>query len=134
MTRQNRQANVELEWARAARAVREVDALMAQELWEASVSRAYYGMFHAARALAFTEGLESKTHAGLIHLLSVSLVRPGRFPADMILLLSQAQRLRQDADYETAVVFDGDSAREARDGLVRFQHACEEFLRQAGFL
>ncbi len=134
MTNENRLANVALEWKRADLALQEVDLLIGGGLWEAVVSRAYYGMFHAARALAFSEGLEARTHAGLIHLLSVNLVQPGRFPAEQIRLLNQTQRLREDADYEPAIVFDESAAREAQGRLVNFRLAAEDYLRKAGYL
>jgi uncharacterized protein (UPF0332 family) len=133
MTGDNRQANVGFEWARVDEAVREVDTLMGAELWSAAVSRAYYGMFHAARALAFSEGLEVRTHAGLVHLLSANLVRSGRFPSEMIRLLSQTQRMREDADYETALTFDRLAADDARTRLSAFRSETERFLRDGGY-
>ncbi|MCE7871357.1 HEPN domain-containing protein [bacterium CPR1] len=128
MTDDNRRANVALEWKRVEAARREVALLVGGRLWEAVVSRAYYGMFHAARAMAFSEGLESRTHAGLVHLLSLHLVQTGRFPAEMVRILNQTQRLREDADDEPAVVFDEQAALEASERLERFRDEAEKFL------
>lgn len=134
MTDENRRLNVASEWDRVDEAVREVEALQGGRLWGAAVSRAYYGMFHAARALAFAEGMEVRSHAGLVHLLSLHLVRTGRFPADQIRLLSQAQQLREDADYQVAALFDENAAREARERLLQFRDAARTFLCAAGLL
>lgn len=134
MTQESRLANIRFEWLRVEESLREVEILVAGRLWAAAVSRAYYGMFHVARALAFSEGLEVRTHSGLIHLLSSHLVRQGRFPAEMIRLLSQTQRMREDADYETALVVDEAAALDAQQRLLRFRQEGEGFLRSGGFL
>jgi hypothetical protein len=65
---------------------------------------------------------------------SVNLVRSNRFPAEMIRLFSQTQRMREDADYETALTFDRGAALDARQRLVVFTPAAEAFLRGGGYL
>jgi len=107
---------------------------MERGLWAASLSRAYYGMFHMARALLFSHGLEARSHSGLIHLLNAHMVRTGEFPREMAHTLSRLQRLREDADYQTAMRFDDEMAREARQSLLAFHSEAESFLRHKGFL
>jgi uncharacterized protein (UPF0332 family) len=63
-----------------------------------SVSRAYYGMFHAARAMLLEEGSKPKTHQGVISELG-KLFRESLDP-ELISEMSQIQSLREDADYE----------------------------------
>ena len=73
-------------------------------------SRAYYVVFHAARALLFSIGLEVKTHAGLVAMVGEHFVRPGRLSAELGRLVSRMQRDREDADYAAGAVFTADEA------------------------
>lgn len=134
MTEENRRLNVQFEYEKAEVSVREVHVLIEQDLWAAAVSRAYYGMFHLARALLFALGMEVRSHSGIIHLLSAHLVRTGAFPAEMIRAFSRMQRLREDADYQTAMRFDQETAQEARLALLAFRKETATFLREKGYL
>ncbi|MGE0491250.1 MAG: HEPN domain-containing protein [Vulcanimicrobiota bacterium] len=99
-----------------------------RRLWGGSVSRAYYAMFHLARALLYSLELESMTHTGMVGQLSLHLVRAGRFPAAQVRAFSQMQRMREDADYQAAVVFDEAGAREALNHMEAFRQATEACL------
>ncbi len=134
MTEENRRLNVRFEWEKAAAALMAVEALLEKSLWADAISRAYYGMFHLVRALLFSQGLEAKSHSGMIHLLSVHLVRTGDFPADMVKAFSHMQRLREDADYQSAMSFDNDTAEEAKQTYLEFRMETESFLRAKGYL
>lgn len=134
MTGENRRLNVQFEWEKAEESRQEIEALTERQLWAAAISRAYYGVFHLARALLFTLGLEARSHGGLVHLISAHLVRSGDFPPEMVHIFSRLQRLREDADYQTAMRFDEDTAKEALQYFLDFQAKTESFLRTKGFL
>ncbi|MHC9543536.1 MAG: HEPN domain-containing protein [Vulcanimicrobiota bacterium] len=134
MTEENRRLNVQFEYEKADVSVREVEVLIEQSLWAAAVSRAYYGMFHLARALLFALGMEAKSHSGMVHLLSAHLVRTEAFPPEMIRAFSRMQRLREDADYQTAMRFDQETAQEARLTLLAFRKETVTFLQEKGYI
>jgi uncharacterized protein (UPF0332 family) len=75
VTNENCRLNVKFEWEKAQQSLLEVEALMERSLWAAAISRAYYGIFHMARALMFSKGLEARSPSGLIHMFNVHLVR-----------------------------------------------------------
>jgi uncharacterized protein (UPF0332 family) len=100
VTDENCRLNIQFEWEKAGESLVEVEALVERNLWAAAISMAYYGMFHMARALLFSLGLEARSHSGLVHLLNAHLVRAGEFPREMAHTLSRLQRLREDADYQ----------------------------------
>jgi uncharacterized protein (UPF0332 family) len=110
VTEENRRRNIEDEIARADEAMRAAEALLSLRLFKDAVSRAYYAVFHAIRAVLLSRGIEPKTHAGAIHLLNVHLVRDGVLPASHNRLLAGLQRARELADYDAAVTFDADDA------------------------
>ena len=105
MTEENRQRNASEEIARASTCLQEARALHAAGLPYGAASRAYYAVFHAARALLVSIGLEARTHKGVSSALGEHFVRPGRLPAAMGRLVSRMQRDREDADYMTGAVF-----------------------------
>jgi len=78
--------------------------------------------------------VEAESHSGMIYLLSVHLVRTGDFPADMVKAFSHMQRLREDADYQSAMSFDNDTAEEAKQTYLEFRMETESFLRAKGYL
>jgi len=69
VTEANRRDNARNEAALGDDALRAADALLGLGLPNDAVSRAYYAAFHYARALLLTEGLEPKTHRGVVDLL-----------------------------------------------------------------
>lgn len=48
--------------------------LIEAEDWSDSVSRAYYGAFHAAQAILFSDGLSAKTHQGVFNLFGLHFI------------------------------------------------------------
>jgi uncharacterized protein (UPF0332 family) len=108
MTGENRRRNAVDELQRAEMCLREARALSSVALPYGAASRAYYAVFHAARALLISIGIEAKTHKGMVSLLGDHFVRPGRLSAEMGRLVSRMQRDREDADYETGAVFTPD--------------------------
>ena len=133
MTGENCRLNVLLELEKAEVSLQEVEVLMERSLWDAAISRAYYGIFHLARALLFSMGLEARSHGGVIHLLSMHLVRTGAFPGEMVRALSRMQKLREDADYQTTLHFDQEAAEESKNTFTRFKNTAESYLIKEGF-
>ncbi|MDQ7826410.1 MAG: HEPN domain-containing protein [Candidatus Eremiobacteraeota bacterium] len=134
MTEENKKLNVQFEWERAGESIRAAEVLLSQDLWADTVSKAYYGMFHLARALLFSLGMEAKTHGGMVHLMSMHLVRTGELPSSMVQDFSLMQKRREDADYQVAMRFERSNALEARELLLRFRKETETFLRLKGYL
>lgn len=105
MTGENRHRNALDELARAEVCLDEARHLQNAGLPYGAASRAYFAVFHAARALLFSIGLEAATHRGLVSMVGEHFVRPGRLSPAMGRLVSRMQRDREDADYATGVVF-----------------------------
>ena len=71
---------------------------------EGACDRAYYAMFHAAKAglIGLASGVDpalAKTHSGLISSFSVNLVKTSVLPVEMGKSLNRAHEIRQIADY-----------------------------------
>jgi uncharacterized protein (UPF0332 family) len=110
VTGENRLRNARDELTRADACLGEARALLQAAFPYGAASRAYYAVFHAARALLFSIGLEVRTHAGLVAMIGEHFVRPGRLSPERGRLVSRMQRDREDADYATGAVFTADEA------------------------
>lgn len=110
MTEENRRRNALDELERATVCLSEARALYAADLPYGAASRAYYAVFHAARGLLVSVGIEVETHKGLVSMIGEHFVRPGRMSSRMGRLVSRMQRDREDADYSTGSVFTAEEA------------------------
>jgi uncharacterized protein (UPF0332 family) len=110
VTEDNQRRNAAEELSRAETCLSEARALHAAAFPYGAASRAYYAVFHAARALLFSIGIEARTHKSLASLIGEHFVRPGRLSSGMGRLVSRMQRDREDADYATGAVFTHEEA------------------------
>lgn len=104
MTPANIAANIAEEWAQSDDALRAAKALLGIGVLRDSVSRLYYCALHAARALLLSEGLEARSHSGVLSLLSLHFVKPGRVPAELGIVFRRVQAFRESADYTRGFV------------------------------
>ncbi len=75
-----------------------------------SISRSYYAIFQAARALLASEQLDSRKHSGVIALFNRHFVKTGRAEKQLGVILKDAQRSREMADYSDIAEFTRDEA------------------------
>jgi uncharacterized protein (UPF0332 family) len=64
-----------------------------------SVSRSYYAIFTAARALLATERLDSSKHSGVISLFNQHFIKSGEVRKEASKWLERAKLYREQADY-----------------------------------
>jgi uncharacterized protein (UPF0332 family) len=102
VTGANRAANARAEAALGDDALQAAEALVGLGLHNDAVSRAYYAAFHYARALLLLEGLEPKTHRGVVSLLMDRYEKPGRLEPGAVSMLARLQTFRGLADYDAS--------------------------------
>lgn len=102
----------------------EARALHGVHLPYGAASRADYAVFHAARALLVSIGLEARSHKSLVSMLGEHFVLAGQMSPQMGRLVSRMQRDREDADYAEGAVFTADEA-------VHMIEDAEAFLAEA---
>jgi uncharacterized protein (UPF0332 family) len=128
MTRDNKDKNAREEMARGDEALRAAEELLRLGLHNDAISRAYYAAYHWARALLFTEGVESRTHRGVIQLVGLRFVREGRLPDAAVRALAQLEDTREASDYSASVRFAASEAREAIGRAKAFIALCRPLL------
>jgi uncharacterized protein len=99
MTRENAIVNAQNELAVARDASRVARAALELGIARDALSRAYYSAFHAARALLLLDGIEPKTHSGVLAMFSAHWVKTGRMESAQVLVLTRLQSYRLASDY-----------------------------------
>ncbi|RLI75785.1 HEPN domain-containing protein [Archaeoglobales archaeon] len=128
METKNSEKFVKASLKRAEKALKSAKILFENNELEDAVSRAYYAMFHATKALLFSKNLTPKTHRGTIMLFS-ELVKEGVIEIEFADMLRKAFDMRQKGDYEVYAVFGRD---EVRDLIKSAEAFVEEVKRLLG--
>jgi len=100
---------------RARQHLKSARELLINEDFADSVSRSYYAIFQAARALLATEQLESRKHSGVIALFNRYFVKTGKVDKQLGVVLKDARRSREMAEYSDLAEF----AREDAEGQIQ---------------
>lgn len=96
-----------------------------------ALTRAYYAVFHAMRALLYVEGHEPRSHEGVIHLFNLNVVKPGRVPRDTSARIARLQKYREEADYSVAFVVDPKVAADETKSAEELVATIRELVREA---
>ncbi len=87
---------------RASKRLESAHPLFKDCFFEDAVSRAYYSMFFAAKALLLKRNIVVKTHRGLISRFGQEFVDKGVIEKDYGRILRIAEETREDADYSSS--------------------------------
>ena len=112
MTEDGRRESALAEFSLAEEELNIADSLLQADFARVSLIRAYFAVFHAARARLYAAGFEPRTHAGVQHLFNLHFVRSARFEPGVSRLMARLQKYREEADYSRAFVIDAEGARE----------------------
>lgn len=121
------------EMKKAAHSLKAAQKPVGEELTDDAVSRAYYAVFHSARAALKTKGIETKTHQGLITQFALHLVKPGLLETEYGDILRQEKEDRETGDYEPFVSFSLEEAEKRVKDAECFVTRIQKFLKVAGF-
>ena len=123
MIEENKKKNISEELARAKECLTSADLLFSHGQLADAVSRLYYYLYHAVRALLLSKGLEPKTHEGTLRLLSMHFVRPGIISTDTSHIFTRLMKYREEADYNPSYVF-------TKDDYAGFKREADSFFGQ----
>jgi uncharacterized protein (UPF0332 family) len=94
-------------------------------------TRIYFAVFHAARGLLYSEGMEPRTHEGVHHLFNLHFVKTGRFEPATSRMLAKLQKFRESADYSDSFVADAAGTGADLDEARAFVLRVEDLVRDA---
>ncbi len=114
---------IDLQILLAEESLDEAKILFENEHYIGAISRAYYSMFHSAKALLLSKGLNPKKHRGILKILGLEFIKTGILDNNYAQYYKYVFDLRQEADYGST--FDIDK-KKAEICIVY----AEEFLRK----
>lgn len=127
---EGQQQRVAQELQAAYRALDDAHLLVREQRAESAISRAYYAIFHAARAALAAHGSRPITHRGVKTEFGRLLVKSGLLEEEYNTILQEARDQRQVADYESGereLVPDLELARDVADKAQRFVDRMQAF-------
>jgi uncharacterized protein (UPF0332 family) len=130
MNDSNRIENAKLEIAKGNSAWEDAEILFERGKYDGAVSRAYYAAFHYAGGLLMTRGLEARSHRGMQRMFHLHFIRTGVFSQNTGVLLSHAQKAREEADYFPEVTFSKEIAQDRLNDVSGFLKVAKEFLKK----
>lgn len=89
--------------------------------------KAYYSIFHSARALLYSAGYREKSHRALLAALNELFVKTGKLPRDLLLAFEDGMDLREQADY--GQTFSEGSASDLIDDAKAFLAKAKDILK-----
>lgn len=116
------------EMKKAEQALRAAQNLLADGLYNDTVSRAYYAVFHSARAALKLNGIETTSHKGLISQFALHLVKSGEMEEEYGDILRQTKEDRETGDYEPLVTFGPEEAGKVVRDAERFLMKIQQWL------
>jgi len=97
--------------------------------YEDAVSRAYYSIFHAAKAALASEGVFSKTHEGTMREFGLKFIKEGKLPRELGAIFSDARSLRETADYAITPLIKPEDAKWSIEAAEKFLEQITEYLK-----
>jgi uncharacterized protein (UPF0332 family) len=75
------------------------EVLVSQRLHREALARAYFGLFHAARALVLREGYDARGPNAVVETIGLRFADVGEMPPELPAVLARGQRYRELCDY-----------------------------------
>ena len=94
----------------------------------ASSNRAYYAIFHSARAVLAIDGEDRKRHSGVISYFQEHYIKNGVFEKIYSYILQNAFEIRQEADYEDFYVISRSEAVQQVENAEKFLSRIREYI------
>jgi hypothetical protein len=101
--------------------------------YDDAASRAYYAMFHAARALLGARGLIARSHSGLAALFAEHFVRTGDLGIQFGRWLGQGRRAREIGDYDDFLELEAEETTQAVTRARQFLEEARRWLTANGW-
>jgi len=107
------------------------DTLIEDLLFAEAISRAYYAMFYAAKALLLRDGVDVTKHSAVVAAIGREYVKSGKLDPVSHRLLIEGFDWRQKSDYDVYWIADRDRAERCWHDAQQFVAEIEKLL-QAG--
>ncbi len=117
---------------RSQKSLKAAKKLLEEELLEDSISRAYYSVLHAVKAVLLSENVSANSHEGIKRLFGKHFIKTGKMEVKYSKILRQEQDERLQADYDTAFSPEIDQVQKRIEDAGIFLEKMTEYLLQEG--
>ena len=114
------------ELVRAKKSLSASKKLLEAELLEDSISRSYYAVLHAAKAILISEGIEVNSHNAVVKMFGLHIVKTGKMDKEFAKILIAEQEDREISDYDIDIEIEKDRAVQRTEEAEKFVK-CVEF-------
>lgn len=101
--------------------------------YEDSVSRSYYAIFFAAKALLLTRNIDPRTHSGVKTQFGQCFVKTKRVEVELNDILKEAKEMREKGDYDELYIASPEEALSQLGNAERFLQRAKEVIQEKGF-
>lgn len=102
--------------------------LLENNRYMAAANRAYYTIFHCARAMLALDGEDRRRHSGVIAYFQEHYIRNNTFDKTYSYIIQNAFEVRQEADYEDFYVISKDDAEKQVENAEKFLNKIKEYI------
>lgn len=134
MNEENKKANIREEIDRANEAIRAAHLLFENGFVRDAVSKVYYSPLYSIRAVLLTEGLEPKSHEGVLRLFGLHFVKPGAFEPKDSHIFSKLMKFREEADYNPSYPVAPEDFTEFKSEAEGVIQKITRYLKSKGYL
>jgi uncharacterized protein (UPF0332 family) len=121
------------EWHRARESLRAAETLTRGGFYADAISRAYYGILHAAKAGLHVHDVVAESHAAVRRMFGLHLVRNGEIEPEWSAYLTASLDDRLTADYDVETSFSREEARNECRRSREFLNRVKRYLLKNGF-
>ena len=129
MSKEIQKERIEAEIDRAKEALTASKNLLEDELFADSISRAYYAIFHAARAVLLTKEIDPNTHGGAITMFGLHFVKTGLIEERFGRIFNEAKDVRELGDYIVTKKFTKEETSKRVKQAIEFLQRMEGYLK-----
>jgi uncharacterized protein (UPF0332 family) len=114
--------------AKANNSIKAAQILFHEEIYDVSISRAYYAMFYVAEAFLISEGLSFSKHSAVISKFGEIFAKTNRLPAEYHRYLIEAEQSRLRSDYDASFNPTEVEAKENIERAIMFVELANQYL------
>ena len=129
MNKEIRKERIEAEIDRAKEALTAAKNLLEDGLFADSISRAYYAIFHAARAVLLTKEIDPDTHNVAISMFGLHFVKNGLIEERFGRIFNEAKDARELGDYIVTKEFTKEETGKRVEQATEFLQRMEGYLK-----
>jgi uncharacterized protein (UPF0332 family) len=121
------------EWQLAGQSMRAAELLTAEDFPHDALSRSYYAVLHAAKAVLYVHDVAVDSHRGVRRMFGLHLISSGEIEKTWSAYLGEGLEERLAADYDVKATFTLGDARQACRATRRFLRRIRAYLLTKGF-